>query len=123
MRKGVITSALGIGVATGVYGISFGAVAVAGGLDVLQTQALSLLMFTGGSQFAFVGVLAAGGGYTSAAATAVLLGVRNAFYALRMSSILRVTGVRRVTGAQLTIDESTAMALAQTEESRSRLAF
>ena len=74
-RRATLVNALGVGVATGAYGISFGAVAVASGLDVLQTQALSLLMFTGGSQFALIGVLAAGGGTPSAVVTAVLLGV------------------------------------------------
>jgi predicted branched-subunit amino acid permease len=51
-----------VAVATGLYGISFGALGVAAGLDVWQTIALSALMFTGGSQFAFVGVLPAGAG-------------------------------------------------------------
>ena len=63
-----------MGVATGAYGISFGAVSVAAGLDVWQTCALSLLVFTGASQFAFVGVLASGGTATAAVGTALLLG-------------------------------------------------
>ena len=53
--------ALSVSVATGAYGVSFGALAVAAGLDVWQTMVLSLLMYTGGSQFAFVGALAGGG--------------------------------------------------------------
>lgn len=122
-RRATLVNALGVGVATGAYGISFGAVAVASGLDVLQTQALSLLMFTGGSQFALIGVLAAGGGTPSAVMTAVLLGVRNAFYSLRMAALLRPRGVRRFAAAHLTIDESTAMALAREETPYARLAF
>ena len=90
-------------------------------------MALSLLMFTGGSQFAFIGVLIAGGGAVSAVATSVLLGLRNAFYGLSMAPILRVTGARRLVAAQLTIDESTAMAVGRSVEHdggrAARLAF
>ncbi|MBI1378771.1 MAG: branched-chain amino acid ABC transporter permease [Frankiales bacterium] len=123
----MLVNALSVGLATGVYGVSFGAVSVTGGLTVLQTQVLSVLMFTGGSQFALVGVLAAGGGAASAVATSVLLGLRNSFYGLTMAPILRVRGARRLVAAQLTIDESTAMAVGRTLEHddgrASRLAF
>ena len=123
--RGPITSqALGIGVATGAYALSFGAIAVASGLDVWQTQTLSLLMFTGGSQFAFVGILGAGGGMVAAVLTAWLLGARNSIYALSMAPLHRARGLRRLAAAQLTIDETTAMALAHdADESQSRYAF
>lgn len=114
-RRRITSSAIGIGVATGAYGLSFGAISVASGLDALQTQTLSLLMFTGGSQFALVGVLGAGGGAVAAVLTAWLLGVRNSMYALSMAPTLRVTGWRRLAAAEITIDESTAMALAHPE--------
>jgi 4-azaleucine resistance transporter AzlC len=114
-RRRITSSALGIGLATGAYGLSFGAISVASGLDALQTQALSLLMFTGGSQFALVGVLGAGGGAIAAVLTAWLLGARNSVYALSMAPTLRVRGWRRLAAAELTIDESTAMALAHPE--------
>lgn len=114
-RRATLVNALGVGVATGAYGISFGAIAVVGGLTVLQAQVLSVLMFTGGSQFALVGVLSGGGGAVSAVATAVMLGARNAFYGLRLAPVLRVHGPARLAAAHLTIDESTAMAVAQDE--------
>lgn len=114
-RRRITSSALGIGLATGAYGLSFGAISVASGLTALQTQTLSLLMFTGGSQFALVGVLGAGGGAVAAVLTAWLLGARNSMYALSMAPVLRVTGLRRLAAAELTIDESTAMALAHPE--------
>jgi len=126
-RRAILVNALGVGLATGAYGVSFGAISVTGGLTVLQTQLLSVLMFTGGSQFAFVGVLAAGGGAVSAVATSVLLGFRNAFYGLTMAPILRVTGLQRAVAAQITIDESTAMAVGRSVEHddghAARLAF
>lgn len=80
-----------------------------------QACALSLLLFTGASQFALVGVLGAGGGVVSAVAGAALLGTRNLLYAVRLADLLRLTGARRVLAAQLTIDESTAMATAAPE--------
>jgi predicted branched-subunit amino acid permease len=112
-RAAVLRQAASIGLATGAYAISFGALAVAAGLTVAQTCALSTLMFTGGSQFAFVGVIGAGGGPAAAVATATLLGARNGFYGLQMATLLRPRGWRRVLTAHVTIDESTAVGTAQ----------
>ena len=107
---------LGVALATSAYGISFGALAVAAGLDVWQTCVLSLVMFTGGSQFAFVGVIASGGiaAAPAAIASAGLLGLRNAAYGVRMSPVIGSGVWRRAAAAQFTIDESTAVSLAQT---------
>jgi predicted branched-subunit amino acid permease len=105
-----VRDAVGIGLAVGAYGLSFGAAARAAGLSVPQACALSLLMFTGASQFALIGVLGAGGGGLSAVAGAGLLGTRNLLYAVRLADLLRLRGGRRVLAAQLTIDETTAMA-------------
>lgn len=116
-------AALGIGGVTGAYGASFGAVAVAAGLNPLQACTLSLLMFTGGSQFAMVGTIAGGGQPLAGAATAALLGARNAFYGLRLAPILQVRGVRRIGAAQLVIDESAAMGVAQPSVRAGRLGF
>ena len=97
-RRGVVRDALAVGVSTGAYGLSFGAVAATAGLSLAQSSALSLLMFTGASQFALVGVLAGGGAPLAAAATATLLGARNAFYGLRLASVLSLRGPRRQIG-------------------------
>lgn len=109
-------SGLGVALATSAYGVSFGALAVASGLDVWQTCVLSLVMFTGGSQFAFIGVLGAGGlaAAPAAIASAALLGVRNVAYGMRMSPVIGPGFWRRAGAAQFTIDESTAVSLAQT---------
>jgi predicted branched-subunit amino acid permease len=122
-RRAVLRDALGVGLATGAYGLSFGATAVAAGLSPLQAAVLSLLMFTGASQFALVGVPASGGGAPVAAATAALLGARNALYGLRLAPLLRVRGARRLAAAQLVIDESAAMAVAREDDGQARLAF
>ncbi|MEN9957319.1 MAG: hypothetical protein RIR46_927 [Actinomycetota bacterium] len=121
----VTTMSVGVGLATGLYGISFGALATTAGLDVWQTQVLSLLMFSGGSQFAFIGVIAAGGPAAVGAAvvSAWLLGVRNGFYAVSMNPILRLSGFKRFVGAQLTIDESTGVATSQESLADQRKGF
>jgi predicted branched-subunit amino acid permease len=121
--RAVLRASLAVGAATGAYGASFGAVSAAAGLSVVQTCALSLLMFTGGSQFALVAVIGAGGGALAATATALVLGSRNAFYGLRLSPLLGVRGQRKAVAAQLVIDESTAMAVGQADVQRARTGF
>ncbi|WP_173923931.1 AzlC family ABC transporter permease [Agromyces sp. Marseille-P2726] len=121
-----VRDSLAVGIATAAYGISFGALSVAAGLDIWQTCFLSLVMFTGGSQFALVGVLAGGGTAAggSAIATAGMLGIRNVVYGMRMKPVVDRGGLlRRVAAAWVTIDESTAVALAQPEERSARVGF
>lgn len=122
-RRSIVRDGLGVGVATGTYGISFGAVAVGAGLSVAQACALSLLMFTGASQFALVGVVAAGGTPLSGALTAVLLGTRNTLYGLRLAPLLDWSGARRVAASHLVIDESTAMSVTRTSTAAARVGF
>ncbi|HEV7146444.1 MAG TPA: AzlC family ABC transporter permease [Pedococcus sp.] len=123
-RAQVVRQSLSVSVATGAYGISFGALSVAAGLSIWQTQTLSLLLFSGGSQFAFVGIMAGGpAGAVAAIATSTLLGVRNSLYGLQVSRLLGVRGLRRVAAAQVTIDESTAVGVAQPEAAAGRLGF
>ena len=122
-RASVIRAALSVSVATGLYGISFGALSIAAGLSIWQTMALSAFMFTGASQFAFIGVIGAGGGAVSAVATAGLLGARNGLYAVQLGPLLTLQGWRRVAAAQFTIDESTAVSTAQSEQGLRRIGF
>lgn len=122
-RPSYVADALGIAVATGVYGVSFGVLAVGAGLSVAQACAMSLLVFTGGSQFAAVGVIAVGGAPAAAVVNGLLLGVRNAAYGLSISALLRGHVVRRALASQLVIDESTAMARAQATPEAARGAF
>ncbi|BDZ46683.1 AzlC family ABC transporter permease [Naasia aerilata] len=114
-ERAATRSAVAVGVATAAYGISFGALSVASGLDIWQTSVLSLLMFSGGSQFAIIGVLASGGAGAgaSAIAGAALLGARNTLYGIRVKPIIGGGFWRKVAAAWLTIDESTAVSTAQ----------
>jgi len=122
-RRAILRDALGIAIASGAYAISFGAISVASGLSVAQTSVLSLVMFTGASQFALVGVVGGGGSIWAGTVAAALLGSRNALYGLRLSSILGVRGSRRALASQFVIDETTAMAIARDDPRSARYAF
>lgn len=118
-------ASLAVGLAVAAYGVSFGALAVASGLDVWQACVLSLLMFSGGSQFALVGVLASGGTAAgpAAIASAALLGMRNSLYSMRLGPIVGGPWWRRLLAAPLTIDESAAVATAQPTLRGQRIGF
>lgn len=119
----IVRDGIAVGLATGTYGVSFGAVAVAGGLDVWQACALSLLVFTGASQFALVGVIASGGNPAFGALSGLLLGTRNTLYGLKIAPMLGFRGVRRAAAAHLVIDESTAMTVTRTTREHARAGF
>lgn len=112
-KNPVDRTALSVAFTVGLYGAAFGAAGVTAGFSILQTCLLSILLFSGASQFAVVGIMGAGGSAISAIATATLLGFRNALYGLQMAPILKVGGLKRVLAAQITIDESTAVATIQ----------
>jgi predicted branched-subunit amino acid permease len=113
VNRATVTQSLSVSFTVGLYGTAFGAAGVAAGFSILQTCLLSLLTFSGASQFAVVGVIGAGGSAISGIATASLLGIRNGLYGLRMAPILKVRGFKRVVAAQITIDESTGVAIGQ----------
>jgi predicted branched-subunit amino acid permease len=114
-----------VALAVSLYGVSFGALAVISGFSVAQTMVLSLVMFSGASQFALIGVIATGGAAAgfAAVASAGLLGIRNGLYALRMSPIVGPGSLKRLVAAQLTVDESTAVGSAQSSLESNRAGF
>lgn len=114
---------LSISVATGLYGISFGALSVTSGLDFWQTMALSLLLFSGGSQFAFIGVVGGGGSGVAAMSAATLLGMRNGIYGMQLNALLRPSGWRKFVAAQVTIDESAATSTGQLDPAEQHRGF
>jgi predicted branched-subunit amino acid permease len=122
-RSVVLRDAVGLGLAVGLYGVAFGAAADAAGLNLWQAMTLSLLMFTGASQFALVGVLGAGGSALAAVGSALLLGTRNTVYGVRLVPLLRPHGLQRFAAAHWVIDETTALALAAPDRKLARLAF
>ena len=122
-RGPILRAAVGIGLYAGAFAMAYGAVAVGSGLNVAQAMVLSLVLFTGASQFAFAGVIAAGGNPFSGVAAALLLGVRNGFYGVPMSQVLNPRGLRRLWTAHFVIDETTAMAVGQPTRPAQRYAF
>ena len=122
-KNQVDRTALSVAFTVGLYGAAFGAAGVTAGFSILQTCLLSILLFSGASQFAVVGIMGAGGAAVSAIATATLLGFRNALYGLQMAPILKVKGLKRILAAQITIDESTAVATLQDNDADRRRGF
>ncbi len=114
----VFRASMAVAIPVGFYGAAFGAASISAGLNLLQTIALSSILFSGASQFAIVGVIGSGGGVLAAILASALLGIRNGFYALRMAPLLETSGFKRLVAAHITIDEATAVALAQDQSDR-----
>ncbi|MEY9212957.1 AzlC family ABC transporter permease [Thermobifida halotolerans] len=123
VRRTPVRDGLGVGVAVGFSGLAFGTTAVTSGLSVAQACVLSLLAFTGASQFALVGVVAGGGNLVAGAVGALLLGFRNTLYGLRLGELLDWRGPGRALAAHGVIDETTAVALAQNGRADVRAGF
>ncbi len=119
----VVTASLTLSAAVGVFAVAFGVGAVAAGGSVAQACAMSLLVFTGASQFSAVSVVATGGSTAAALGGAMLLAARNGVYGLAMSRIIGGSFATRLLAAHLTIDESTAMATARPDIRAQRAAF
>ncbi|MGH9048838.1 MAG: AzlC family ABC transporter permease [Acidimicrobiia bacterium] len=122
-QPSILRTALALGAATGVFGVSFGVIAVGAGLSVPMACTMSLFVFTGATQFAAVSVIDSGGSPLSAVGSGLLLGVRHVGYGLSLDRTLPRAGRRRLVAAQFLIDESTAMALAQPDPADGRRAF
>ena len=122
-KNQVDRTAFSVAFTVGLYGAAFGAAGVTAGFSILQSCLLSLLLFSGASQFAVVGIMGAGGAAVSAIATATLLGFRNTLYGLQMAPILKVNGFKRILAAQITIDESTAVATLQDNDADRKRGF
>ncbi|MEO3804054.1 AzlC family ABC transporter permease [Nonomuraea sp. B1E8] len=122
-RSAAVRDGFGVGLAVGLSGLAFGAAAVTAGLSVPQACVLSLLTFTGASQFALTGAVGAGGDLVAATLGALLLGGRNTLYGLRLADLLRVRGPRRLVAAHGVIDETAAVSLAQPTPEAARTGF
>ena len=101
---------LPLAAAIAVLGVSFGALATAAGLAPAAAVVMSATTFAGSAQFAAVSILGAGGGPAAAVAAAGLLNARYAATGLAVAPALRGGLWRRFLVAQLTVDESWAVA-------------
>ncbi len=118
VRAGVL-----IGVAVGLVGVTFGVLARAADLSVAQACVMSLLVFTGASQFAVVGVISSGGSALAAFGAAVLLAARNTLYGPVVGNAVRGPLWSRLAQSQLVIDESAGLAAAQPDARSARRGF
>jgi 4-azaleucine resistance transporter AzlC len=123
VRREITQTALGIAVASAIYGFSLGALAVTAGLSVGQACAMSLLVFTGATQLAVVSVIDAGGAIGTALANGIMLSLRHIAYGAAMSRVFPRSVGSRLLLSQIIIDESTAMASAQSNRRDAQFAF
>jgi predicted branched-subunit amino acid permease len=113
----VLAEAAPIGLAVAAYGLSYGVLAVAAGLSPLVATLSSLVVLAGGSQFAFVGVLAAGGAPLAGAAAGLMVNARYLAFGFALAPHLEAGPVwRRALDGYLVVDESVALALARPTE-------
>jgi 4-azaleucine resistance transporter AzlC len=122
-RTALVRDSALVWLASGVVGVSFGAITVTGGLPVWVPVVMSLVVYAGSAQFSAVGVLLAGGGPFAAAVTGLLLNTRTAAYGLAVADLLGPGRASRLLGAHLVTDETVAFALAQPDPARRRTAF
>lgn len=104
-----------------VFGVSYGAVAVTGGLPLWVPVVLSVLVMAGSSELLFVGIVAAGGNPIAAALAGVLVNARHVPYGLALPA--GAIGKSRVLGTHLMNDESVVFALAQSEPDKQHAAY
>lgn len=121
--RSVVVSSLTLSGAVGVFGLSFGVLAVSAGASVAQTCALSLLTFTGASQLSAMSVIATGGTVGAALGGALLLAARNGVYGLALAPFIKGSLRRRMLAAHFVIDETTALTTAQSEPRLRKIAF
>ena len=122
-----VRDGIAIGVTTGVIGVVYGVLARGAGLGLVQTCAMSLIMFTGASQFTLVSLVRAGAGPWSMLIPTVLLSARNALYGPVVRRFfdhsLRGSTPIGLAAAQLMIDESTGVGAAQDTQPARRVGF
>jgi len=91
-------------------GASFGVLARTAHVGAVAAVVMSATTFAGSAQVAAVSVLGAGGGVAAAVAAALLLNARYAPIGISIGESFRGRFLRRLTEAQLVVDESWALA-------------
>ena len=114
---------MSIGLALAPFGLVFGVACVQAHLGLVEAIGFSAIVFTGSAQFAAVGVLGDGGGAAAAIGAGLLLNIRSLAFGVLLAPALDGPGWRRALLSQLVIDESTAVATAQTGRRWQRYGF
>jgi predicted branched-subunit amino acid permease len=113
LRHPALAQAIPVALAVGAYGLSYGVLAVAAGMSPWLATLSSVLVLGGGSQFTFVGVLAAGGNPMTGAVGGLLLNLRYLPFGLAIAPHLPPgSRRRRLVDGYLVVDESVGLALA-----------
>ena len=104
-----VRAVLPIAVTVPLFALSFGVLARAAGLGVAAPIVMSATTFAGSAQFAATSILDDGGTVAAAIVAALLLNARYAAIGISVASLFRGSTVRRLTEAQLIVDESWAL--------------
>ena len=99
------------------FGIAFAVTARAAGLSLVETQALSILVFAGSAQFSAVGLIAAGATGFEIVLTTLLLNVRHLLYGLSLGRVFHLTRRQRPVAAYFLTDEAFGVAATAKERS------
>ena len=96
--------------------VAFGVAAREAGLSTVETVVMSLIVYSGASQFALAGLVAAGASWLVMAAISLVLGVRHVLYGPSLAPHFRRVGTGRVAAAAFGLtDEVFAVASVKLE--------
>ncbi|MBF6172076.1 AzlC family ABC transporter permease [Nocardia blacklockiae] len=122
LERSDLTGIATICLAVVAIGVSYGASAVTSGMPAWLPLLLSVLVLAGGSEFLFVGIVAAGGSLAAAVLAGLVVNARHLPYGLAVPEVVG-TGWRRLLGTHVMNDESVAVALAEPDRDRRRAVF
>ena len=99
------------------FGLAYAVTARSAGLSLLETQALSALVFAGSAQFSAAGLFAVGASGVEIVLTTFLLNVRHVLYGLSLGRVFTLTRRQRPVAAFFLTDEAFGVAATAKERS------
>ena len=95
------------------FGIAYAVIARDAGLSLVETQALSVLVFAGSAQVSAVGLFARGAGGLEVVLTTFLLNVRHVLYGVSLARRVPMTRRERLVAAYFLTDEAYGVSIAR----------
>lgn len=120
--RALLRDVAAIGAAVVAIGVSFGAIAVAGGLPWWLVVAMSTLVFAGGAQFLAASLLAVGNP-AAALFGGLLLNARHLGFGFAVADAFGGSWPGRLVGSHLLTDETAAFTMAQRDPGRRRTSY